>query len=179
MKEKNGTLARRDFMIASAAAGTALLSGCFSAHNAGWEFLTDENAATLKAICDQIVPADDFPSASQAGVLTYIDRQLTRHYRRHRKVYLAGLEQANRISRERFGTVLESVSPQQQLAVVTALDSKNHQFFELVREHTLEGYYGSPRHGGNRDAVSWRMLGIDEPPLRGRAQYDLRKGSAS
>jgi gluconate 2-dehydrogenase gamma chain len=34
-----------------------------------------------------------------------------------------------------------------------------------VRNHTLEGYYGSPRHGGNRDAVSWRMLGLDEPPI--------------
>jgi len=37
----------------------------------------------------------------------------------------------------------------------------------------MQGYYGSPRHGGNRDAISWRMLGLDEPPLRGRAQYDL------
>ncbi len=179
MKEKKGTFARRDFMIATAAAGTAILSGCFSARNNGWEFLTDDTAATLKAICDQIVPADDFPSASQAGVLTYIDRQLTRHYRRHQKVYLAGVEQANRISRERFGAALESVSPQQQMDVATALESQNRIFFELVREHTLEGYYGSPRHGGNRDAVSWRMLGIDEPPLRGRAQYDLRKGSPS
>jgi gluconate 2-dehydrogenase gamma chain len=43
----------------------------------------------------------------------------------------------------------------------------------------MEGYYGAPRHGGNRDAVSWRMLGLDEPPLRGRAQYDLRKGSGA
>jgi gluconate 2-dehydrogenase gamma chain len=179
MKDKKGTVARRDFMIATAAAGTALLSGCFSSHNAGWEFLTDDTAATLKAICDQIVPADDFPSASQAGVLTYIDRQLTRHYRRHQRTYLAGLEQANRISRERFGAALESVSPQQQLAVVTAIESQNRAFFSLVREHTLEGYYGSPHHGGNRDAVSWRMLGLDEPPLRGRAQYDLRKGSPS
>jgi gluconate 2-dehydrogenase gamma chain len=179
MKEKRGTLARRDFMIASAAAGTALLSGCFSSHNSGWETLTDADAATLKAICDQIIPADDFPSASEAGAITYIDRQLTRHYRRHRKTYLAGLEQANRISRERFGAALESVSSPQQLEVVTALDGQNAKFFELVREHTLEGYYGSPRHGGNRDAVSWRMLGLDEPPLRGRAQYDLRKGSPS
>jgi gluconate 2-dehydrogenase gamma chain len=179
MKETKGTLARRDFMFATAAVGTAVLSGCFSSHNSGWETLTDADAATLKAICDQIIPADDFPSASEAGVLTYIDRQLGRHYRRHRKTYAAGLEQANRISRDRFGASLESVSPQQQLAVVTALESQNHAFFELVREHTLEGYYGSPRHGGNRDAVSWRMLGLDEPPLRGRAQYDLRKGSPS
>ncbi|HTW78772.1 MAG TPA: gluconate 2-dehydrogenase subunit 3 family protein [Terracidiphilus sp.] len=179
MKEKKGALARRDFMIATAAAGTAILSGCFSPGNDGWEFLTGDTAATLKAICDRIVPADEFPSASEAGVLIYIDRQLTRHYRHHQKAYLAGLDQANRISRERFGAALESVSPQQQLAVVAVLESHNSAFFELVREHTLEGYYGSPRHGGNRDAVSWRMLGIDEPPLRGRAQFDLRKGSPS
>jgi gluconate 2-dehydrogenase gamma chain len=179
MKQNKGTLARRDFMFATAAASTALLSGCFSSHNSGWETLTDADAATLKAICDQIIPADDFPSASEAGVLTYIDRQLTRHYRRHRKAYRDGLEQANRISRERFSATPESLSPQQQLAVATALESQNSQFFNLVREHTLEGFYGSPRHGGNRDAVSWRMLGLDEPPLRGRAQYDLRKGSPS
>ena len=179
MKQKKGTLARRDFMIATAAAGSAILSGCFSSHNSGWETLTDADAATLKAVCDQIIPADDFPSASDARVLTYIDRQLTRHYRRHRKAYVAGIQQANRISRERFGAALENVSSQQQLAVVTALESQNGAFFNLVRQHTLEGYYGSPRHGGNRDAVSWRMLGLDEPPLRGRAQYDLRKGSSS
>jgi gluconate 2-dehydrogenase gamma chain len=179
MKEKKGTFARRDFMFATAAAGTTLLSGCFSSHNSGWETLTDADAATLKAICDQIIPADEFPSASEAGVLTYIDRQLTRHYRRHREAYATGLDQANRISRERFGAAIESLSPQQQLAAVTELDAQNPKFFELVREHTLEGFYGSPRHGGNRDAVSWRMLGLDEPPLRGRAQYDLRKCSPS
>ncbi len=53
------------------------------------------------------------------------------------------------------------------------------RFLSLVRSHTLQGYYGSPRHGGNRNAVSWRMLGLDEPLLRGRAQYDLKKGTHS
>jgi len=179
VKKENGGLARRDFMIATAAAGATFLSGCFSANDNGWEYLTRDTAATLKAICDQIVPSDDFPSGSEAGALTYIDRQLMRHYRRYQKDYLAGLDQANRISREQFGCDLENASGQQQLAVVRVLEAKSRVFFELVRAHTLEGYYGSPRHGGNRDAVSWRMLGIDEPPLRGRAQYDLRKGSPS
>ena len=55
------------------------------------------------------------------------------------------------------------------------MKSENKPFFDLVRNHTMQGYYGSPRHGGNRDAVSWRMLGLDEPPLRGRAQYDFTK----
>jgi gluconate 2-dehydrogenase gamma chain len=179
MKAKKGNLARRDFMIATVAAGTAVLAGCKSAQRGGWEFLSEESAGTLKAICDQIIPADDFPSASGAGVLDYIDRQLVRHYRRHRKTYSEGLEQADRISRQRFDSNLESASAEQQLAVVTAVEKEHPAFFELVRQHTLEGYYGSPRHGGNRDAVSWRMVGIAEPPLLGRAQYGQKKGSPS
>jgi gluconate 2-dehydrogenase gamma chain len=63
--------------------------------------------------------------------------------------------------------------------VVSAIEQQHPDFFNLVRSHTLQGYYGSPRHGGNRNAVSWRMLGLDEPPLRGRAQYDLKKGTHS
>jgi gluconate 2-dehydrogenase gamma chain len=80
---------------------------------------------------------------------------------------------------ERFGRELAELTPAQQVEIVSDLSQRNRAFFELVRNHTFEGYYGSPRHGGNRDAVSWRMLGLPEPPPLGRAQYDLRKGSAS
>jgi gluconate 2-dehydrogenase gamma chain len=41
-------------------------------------------------------------------------------------------------------------------------------FFALLREHTMMGFYGDPRHGGNKDRVSWRMLGVPDPPIRGR-----------
>jgi len=44
-----------------------------------------------------------------------------------------------------------------------------------VVSHTMQGYYGDPRHGGNRDAVSWTMLGVPASPIRGRAKYDLSK----
>jgi gluconate 2-dehydrogenase gamma chain len=112
-------------------------------------------------------------------VLTYIDKQLVRHYKRFQDAYRNGLEQADAMSRKSFGRDLADDTPEQQLEMVSKLEKDASPFFELVRKHTLEGYYGSPRHGGNRDAVSWRMLGLSEPILRGRAQYDLRKGSQS
>lgn len=143
------------------------------------DFLSDSHASILAALCDQIIPADDFPSASQAGVVTYIDRQLVRHYRRYQNAYRAGLEQADAISRKRSGLALADAPAAQQIQIAVALEKENRSFFELIRQHTMEGYYGSPRHGGNRDAVSWRMLGLAEPPLRGRAQYDLRKSGRS
>lgn len=176
---KPGLLTRRQFVAASAMGSAALAIGCKTGKQGNWEHLTEEEARTLTAICDQIVPADEFPSASQAGVLIYIDRQLMRHYRKHRHAYRHGLEDIATASRKRFGAELDSLSQQQQFEIVSELERQNPIFFELVRSHTLEGYYGSPRHGGNRDAVSWRMLGLPEPPIRGRAQYDLRKGSSS
>ena len=172
-------LTRRQFVAASALGGVAVAVGCGTGARGNWEFLSDGQARTLAAICDQIVPGDQFPSATQAGVLTFIDRQLIRHFRGHQDAYRDGLEQANAISRKRFGRDLADATQEQQFTVVSALEQEANPFFELVRIHTLEGYYGSPRHGGNRDAVSWRMLGLDEPPLLGRAQYDLRKGSPS
>jgi gluconate 2-dehydrogenase gamma chain len=159
--------------------GAVLAVGCTAGKQGSWDFLSDTESRTLAAICDQIVPADDFSSASQAGVLIYIDRQLARHYRRHRNTYRDGLAQADAMSRQRFGQPLEALTATQQVQLLSAIEKENAAFFNLVRSHTFEGYYGAPRHGGNRDAVSWRMLGMDEPPLRGRAQYDLRKGSTS
>jgi len=169
---------RREVLIGGAAAGTALVSGCLK-HRSRWEVLSEDEARTLAVLCDQIIPADDWASASQAGVVVFIDRQLAGPYRRHRKVYHQGLEQAESLSQSQFKCELTRASLSQQVEIAKGLEQQSPQFFELVRRHTMQGYYGSPRHGGNKDAVSWRMLGLDEPPLRGRAQYDFTAGPKS
>ena len=178
MRRAGQTLTRRDFAVSSLLAGAAAVAGC-RAKRGDWDFLSGGEAEILTVLCDQIIPSDDFPSASQSGVVTYIDRQLVRSYRRHQKAYRDGLQSAEEMSRKRFGSPLTERSPAQQHEIAFGLEKEHRAFFELLRAHTMEGYYGSPRHGGNRDAVSWRMLGLAEPPLRGRAQYDLRKGSQS
>ncbi len=33
-------------------------------------------------------------------------------------------------------------------------------FFAVVYEHTLEGTFGDPLYGGNRDAVGWKLVGF-------------------
>jgi len=171
-------LTRRQFALGGGLAGAAVVTGCKGVKGSEWEFLSDSHARALASLCDQIIPADEFPSASQAGAVNYIDRQLGRHYRRHQSAYREGLNAIDEMSRKRFGVACADATADQRLQIAITLERDNHEFFELVRQHTMEGYYGSPRHGGNRDAVSWRMLGLDEPPLRGRAQYDLRKGSS-
>jgi hypothetical protein len=51
----------------------------------------------------------------------------------------------------------------------------SQEFFCLAVDHTMQGFYGDPRHGGNREGASWKMLGIPYPPIRGRLHYDLNK----
>ena len=49
------------------------------------------------------------------------------------------------------------------------------QFFDLLLDQTMQGFYGDPRHGGNREGISWKMLGIPYPPIRGRLHFDVSK----
>ncbi len=172
-------LSRRYFLAGTAAAGATCIAACGLRSSGQWQVLSHAQAQTLAVLADEIIPGDDYPSASQAGVVTYIDRQLMGPYRRHRRAYASGLESADRVSRELCGAPLAQATSAVRQQVTSALAERYGDFFEVVREHTMEGYYGSPRHGGNRDAVSWRMLGLAEPPLRGRAQYDLTKEASS
>ena len=182
MRKSSGRelLTRRQFVTAGTLGSVSAAAGCkFAVNRGAWEALTEEQAQILSVLCDQIVPADEFPGATQAGVLTYIDRQLARHYSRHLDAYRDGIGEADALSRKRFGSSLADLTSSQRLNIAIALEKSNPVFFSLLREHTMEGFYGAPRHGGNRDSVSWRMLGLAEPPLRGRAQYDLKDGGRS
>jgi gluconate 2-dehydrogenase gamma chain len=141
--------------------------------------LTGEEARTLDAICDELIPADQYPGAAAAGAVVFIDRQLAGPYRRYRRAYREGLARTDALSRKMFGKPLGQLAGEQRLAVVTRLEEEARPFFEMVLAHTMQGFYGSPRHGGNRDYASWRMLRVPASPVRGRISYDLRQGKGS
>jgi gluconate 2-dehydrogenase gamma chain len=147
---------RRRAFLAAVAAGTVACGG----HPSPWRFLTQEEADTLAAVCSRIIPADRDPGAVEAGVVTFIDRQLAGFYQGHQRAYRLGLASLG---------LFTTLDPAEQIAVLKGLEKAHSTFFDLVLTHTMQGYYGSPRHGGNRDAVSWKMLGVPYPPIRGRA----------
>jgi gluconate 2-dehydrogenase gamma chain len=51
-------------------------------------------------------------------------------------------------------------------------DVDQQQFFRLVISHTMQGFYGAPRHGGNKNYMSYRMMGLDFPLVVGRNHYE-------
>lgn len=122
--------------------------------NAATVSLTAAEANWLDAICEQIVPSDEDPGARQAGVVNYIDRQLAGPLQRFRKAYQDGLADFMR----RKPDFLE-LSFEAQTEHLKSIETT--PFFLMVVDHTMQGFYGDPKHGGNRDRVSWKMMKID------------------
>ena len=162
---------RRDFLqivAVTAASGAAAACGGPSSR---YRVLTEHEAATVTAIADRIIPPDDYPGAGEAGAARFVDRCLAGPYRHWREAYRAGLREIDEASREAHGKPFFELTPEQQDTLLEAREETS--FFRMVRDHTMQSYYGDPRHGGNPDAISWRMLGVPNPPVRGREHYDL------
>lgn len=137
-----------------------------------WRFFTAAEARTVGAIVEQLIPADDFPGAREAGVVNYIDLQLTRAFRRHQRPYRQGLAAIDAASRKKFGRAFAELDSGQQTEILQDAEENAAAFFDLILTHTRQGFYGDPRHGGNRDMASWKMVGIPFPPVRGREHYN-------
>ena len=165
---------RRSFLTGAALA--SLAGTACRREQSSFRTLTDSEAQTLGALCAQIIPSDDQPGADWAGAVQFIDIQLTRHYKKHREKYREGLKKAEGIATGRFGRPLAQLPAQDQLRCTEELERADREFFSLLLAHTMQSFYGSPRHGGNRDAVSWRMLGVPPLQVRGRNRYDLSEG---
>ena len=164
---------RRIFLggAVAAAAGAAVVTRG-RGRSSRWRFFTDEEAVTVDALCEQLIPADVTPGARAARVVNYIDIQLTRHLRKHQKTYRTGIAAIEADSRSRFGKPFSDLAADQQESVLQNAEENSRPFFGLLLAHCRQGFYGDPRHGGNYNMASWKMLGIAFPPVRGRAHYD-------
>jgi gluconate 2-dehydrogenase gamma chain len=140
-----------------------------------WRFFTIPEAETLDAICAQLIPADRDPGAKEARVINYIDIQLSRQFRKHRAAYREGLARVDATSRAKFGSRFVELTSDQQIESLKAVEATAKAFFDLLLTHTRQGFYGDPRHGGNRNMASWKMVGLPFPPVRGRERYDQTK----
>jgi gluconate 2-dehydrogenase gamma chain len=167
---KLAKLGRRRF-LGTAVAVSAATTGC-TRHAAPQ--LSGAEMSTLTAICDQMIPPDQDPGGAWAGVANYISRQLSGPFHEQFEAYRKGLAAADKLAGGNFATV----DRKKQLDILNRMDrdKATRSFIAMAATHGIQGFYGNPRHGGNRDYCSWRMLGIPASPLRGRDSYDFTKG---
>lgn len=148
-----------------------------------WRFLNEEEISLLDALVEQIIPTDDFPGGKWANVSNYIDKQLNSYYTKHQPAYREGLAALQKTVIQMKGKKFEQLPFADQTAILEKMESgdfsgdywKDHSsrnFFDLIRQHSLQGFYGSPIHGGNREYISYKMLGLDYPNVIGQNRYN-------
>lgn len=92
--------------------------------------------------------------------------------------YRQGLASLDAHCRSAFtGRAFAELSPEERDDLLGQMDRDEvqwegpvaaHTFFRLVLDNTMEGFFADPVYGGNRDMVSWKMIGF--PGTR----YDYR-----
>jgi gluconate 2-dehydrogenase gamma chain len=156
-------------------------------------FFDERQALIVAAASSRIFPTDESgPGASEAGVVIYIDRQLAGPYGRDRYRYTRepfedgvpeqgyqGKATPREIYREGIGSLgsefakLPSDSQDAKLRQV-----EDSYFFNLLRQHTIEGMFCDPMHGGNAGLIGWQLIGYPGPYMSWAQHIDQHYGKA-
>lgn len=137
---------------------------------AAFTVLTATQAACVAAVAARIVPTDDAPGATEAGVVYFIDRGLGSFLAADRGNFLRGLAEfeASVAAAHPDAGSFAALPAAVQDAFLKGVETT--AFFGTVRLWTLFGLLASPAYGGNRDGVGWKLTGFEdahrfEPPF--------------
>lgn len=183
---KQPNLTRRNFLTLSVAGvgGMCLLSQCTSSPISRWRFLTEQESILLDALAEQIIPTDKWPGGRDAGVTNFIDKQLVGPYTRYQETYRKGLMAIQETCKDKFHKRFEELPWEDQTRFMETMEAGkmegehwkegfDSQFFRLIGDHSLQGFYGSPRHGGNKNNISYKMIKLDYPVIIGQNRYNI------
>ena len=178
-------LSRRGFLASAAsAAGVSWLATYWPAvlaagkearaakgAGAAFEVLSADEAADLAAIAAQIIPTDETPGATEAGVVYFIDKVL--------KGFMAGAAPGLRdglkaLNAKAAGGRFSALTADQQHTLLEG--EEKSAFFGTMQFLTVAGMFSMPSRGGNRNDVGWKMLGFEhqmawQPPF---GYYDAK-----
>ncbi len=174
---------RRDFIRQlGLACGSVMFIPACSGYDSVWRFFTESEAKTVIAFAEQIIPRDQDPGATDANIINFIDKQLVGPYTRFQEIYRKGIPALENSSYKlykkpfselEFNVQTEFMIKMEKGELPDEIWGENRQtdFFRLMLDHTMQGFYGSPRHGGNKNYVSYKMMRIDYPHVIGQNRY--------
>jgi hypothetical protein len=149
LKATAGVVAAAPFLSeASALALEQMRSG---AAGSKFAFFTRAQHATVDALSERLIPADDHsPGARAAKVADYIDLLLSESPADIKTAWTEGLTALDQASTERFKAPFVKATTEQQIALLTdmsrnELDPKTplEVFFREAKARTITGYYTS------------------------------------
>ena len=122
----------------------------------------------LEAFADRIIPEDAWPSATDAGVLAYLERRSDEDVSTWIDLVEPGLRALEAEAIARYQRPFSELTVNGQDDLLHALESglfldwpvSPQHFFSTLMSLIMEGYYGSPDAGGNLEGKSWKMIGF-------------------
>lgn len=132
--------------------------------------LTAEQTEVLRAALDRIIPPDDFPGACESGVDNYLLGQFRRDLADWLPIYRAGLDSLDAEARAAAGYGFAGMDAGAQDALLARVEAgqtetpwpvEPQRFFRALVLHAMEGFYSDPGNGGNKNAISWQMIGFE------------------
>ncbi len=157
-----GALSATGYLRLSGAALATLTQAACAAEQAGDAFLAlgADEARDFAAIAARIIPTTATPGATEAGVIHFFDKAFVDAMSQELDVARNGLAEFNAALAAsghsgRFGALGEDAQDD-------FLRSQEHSdFFGLVREMTIFGFFAMSSYGGNKDHISWELIGFE------------------
>ena len=89
-----------------------------------------------------------------------------------REFFAAGIAAADAWAEARFGARFAALDEAQRQAAFIEIDSgaaqfqnfDSREFFDLLLQIVMEGFFADPYYGGNRDMAGWKMIGYPGLP---------------
>jgi hypothetical protein len=128
----------------------------------------------VEAVVNRLIPSDELgPGAGEAGVPAYFARSFAGPLSGESKAFSEGLAAIEAAARARHNTAFVQLSGVQQDEFLTAMEKNeisgfrpdSRTFFNRIRQLTLEGMFGDPWYGGNKNFAGWDLLRYPGPRL--------------
>lgn len=126
-----------------------------------FKFLTADEAADVDAVTAQIIPSGDTPGAREAHVVHFIDQAFTTFFAAQAEDFREGLaEFRSACQAAHAGSSFAALDETQQRAHLTGIEKA--PFFGWLRFLSVAGLLASPKYGGNKDGLGWKLIGFED-----------------
>lgn len=126
--------------------------------------------SALRALVDTLIPPDDYPGGWDCGVGDYLERGFTAQLAPHVPLYLACLAALDAEARGHEDRSFAELGLPERTRLLQLLEKDGGaaewpiapvRFIRIAAEHAAEGFYADPANGGNKNEISWKMIGFE------------------
>ena len=102
--------------------GSILLIPSCSSRVSSYRVFTNDEASCLIALSEQIIPADQDPGATDAGVINFIDKQTAERFPDDLPVYRQGIVSLQEFCKTQHGKLFEQLENAAQIEIMEDME---------------------------------------------------------